>query len=188
MPMSLQIPVHMSLFVATRTMYPSYPDWKEGGILWFNDLSIGDPFYIWPAIASVTMIISGWNMTRNMELQDKYPNVPMNIILYATTAVSLCFIPLAGMLPVGFNIYLASNLLSYMVQIILLENRKFRGFVGLKPKSYVANIDKEIAKTNRDLKHIVNAGSTKEVDTEIKGKRGATGKAGRKGRLKTVRT
>eukprot|EP01084_Bolivina_argentea_P126105 223352_1 len=185
-PMTLQIPVHLSLFVATRTMYPTYPDWKQGGMLWFHDLSIGDPFYVWPAIAACTMIVSGWNMARNLEMQEKFAHLPMKAILYATSAVALCFIPLGGMLPVGLNIYIASNIISYMVQISLLDNRGFRGMVGLRPKSYIQGLDKEIQKTNRDLKHIVNSGATTAVDTEIKGKRVATGKIGRKTRVKTV--
>ena len=187
LPILLQIPIHMSLFVGTRTMYPTYPDWKEGGMLWFNDLSIGDPFYVWPTIAASTMIYSGWAMTKNMDLQAKFPNIPMNLILYATTAASLCFIPVAGMFPVGLNIYIASNIMSYMIQTQLLDNRNFRDKVGLKPKSFVMNMHNEISKKNKELKHIVNTGSARPFDDEIKGKRSATGKTGRKVRLKTVK-
>ena len=82
-----QIPIHMSLFVATRTMYPAYPDWKQGGAVWFTDLSVGDPFYIWPALSATARIASGWAMFRNAEFQAKFPSLPMNQMLYATTGV-----------------------------------------------------------------------------------------------------
>merc|ERR1712228_116620 len=187
-PMCLQLPVHMSLFVATRTMYPSYPDWKEGGIAWFSDLSIGDPYYVWPSIAASTMILSALAISRSPELQAKFPSIPMNLILYATAGMSLAFIPLAGMFPVGLNIYVASNIISYGVQNALLDNRRFRDLVGLKPKSFLTNINAEISKKNKELKHIVNSGVTKKFDTEIKGKRGAIGKTGRKMRATATKT
>ena len=186
-PAMMQIPVHMSLYVATRTMYPTYPDWKQGGILWFQDLSIGDPYYVWPTISALTMIVSGWALTKNMNLQAQFPNVPMNLILYLTTAASLCVIPISRYFPVGLNIYVASNIISYMTQTWLLDNQQFRDLVGLKPKSYAANIQQEIIKKNKELKGIVGSGTRTKFDSDIKGKRGATGKQGRKVKLKTVR-
>lgn len=186
-PVCLQVPVHLSLFVATRTMYPSYPEWKEGGTAWFTDLSLGDPFYVWPTMASLAMIASGWSMFQNMEFAAKFPNLPVNLLLYATTGVSLCFIPVAGMFPVGLNIYLASNIVSFMLQTHLMDDRKFRALVGLKPKSYVQGIQSEISKRTREMKEVMTGGRIKEADTEIRGKRGAKGKVGRKVNLKAVR-
>merc|ERR1712019_289985 len=94
--------------------------------------------------------------------------------------MSLIFIPAFGQFPVGLNIYVASNVISYAVQNALLESRSFRDFVGLKPKSYLTNINAEISKKNQELKYIVNSGAVKKFDTEIKGKRKAKGKEGRR--------
>lgn len=186
-PAMMQVPVHMALFVATRTMYPTYPDWKEGGALWFQDLSIVDPYYVWPTLSALTMIASGWAMSKNMNLAAQFPNVPTNLILYLTTAASLAVIPMSAYFPVGLNIYFTSNIMSYMTQGWLLDNRQFRDLVGLKPKSYVTSMQQEIQKKHKDLKNIVGTGARTKFDEEIKGKRGATGKQGRKVRLKTVR-
>merc|ERR1712087_794474 len=111
----------------------------------------------------------------------------MNVVMYATMGVSLGFIPVAGMLPVGLNIYLASNIVSYMAQTYLLDSRRFRDLVGLRPKSFAVAIQEEIAKNNKQLKHVVSGGKTAEVDTEIKGKRAVRGKTGRKVNVKTIR-
>ena len=39
-----QMPVHMSVYIAVRTMYSSYPDFKFGGSSWFLDLTQRDPY------------------------------------------------------------------------------------------------------------------------------------------------
>lgn len=51
-----QAPVFMSFFFALKGM-SNIPveSMKEGGLFWFADLTICDPYYILPLLTSVTM-------------------------------------------------------------------------------------------------------------------------------------
>ncbi|CAN9509605.1 unnamed protein product [Ophioblennius macclurei] len=52
----VQAPVFISFFIALRKMaYLPVPSLQTGGMLWFPDLSIADPFYILPVAVTGTM-------------------------------------------------------------------------------------------------------------------------------------
>lgn len=55
MPM-IQLPFFASTFMVLRKM-ANYPveSLKEGGIFWFTDLTVADPYYILPVVTAVTM-------------------------------------------------------------------------------------------------------------------------------------
>lgn len=51
-----QAPVFISFFIALRKMaYLPVPSMQTGGLLWFPDLTLGDPFYILPVVVTGTM-------------------------------------------------------------------------------------------------------------------------------------
>ncbi len=54
-----QAPVFLSFFMALRKM-SNYPveSMKEGGMLWFPDLTIMDQFYILPVITCTTLWVT----------------------------------------------------------------------------------------------------------------------------------
>ncbi|XP_051258412.1 mitochondrial inner membrane protein OXA1L [Dicentrarchus labrax] len=52
----VQAPIFMSFFIALRKMaYLPVPSLMTGGVLWFPDLTIADPFYILPLFVTGTM-------------------------------------------------------------------------------------------------------------------------------------
>lgn len=52
----VQMPVFITFFLTLRRMsYYPVESLKTGGILWFTDLSIADPFYILPIVTTITM-------------------------------------------------------------------------------------------------------------------------------------
>ena len=52
-----QIPVFVSVFFGLRQL-TNLPlvSLKDGGMLWFVDLTVADPYYLLPAITSLTML------------------------------------------------------------------------------------------------------------------------------------
>jgi len=57
-PPLLQIPFFMSMFLGLRGMANCPVDsMKTGGLSWFSDLTVADPYYILPILTSVTLFI-----------------------------------------------------------------------------------------------------------------------------------
>jgi YidC/Oxa1 family membrane protein insertase len=54
----VQAPLFISFFFALRKMSDTYPSFQTGGMLWFTDLSVVDPTYMLPVVASLTMLAS----------------------------------------------------------------------------------------------------------------------------------
>ncbi|KAJ1567357.1 Mitochondrial inner membrane protein oxa1l, partial [Cladochytrium tenue] len=53
-----QAPVFMSFFLGLRAMAElPVPGFETGGVLWFKDLTVADPTYMLPAIATGTMLV-----------------------------------------------------------------------------------------------------------------------------------
>lgn len=59
MPLLVQTPIFISFFYALRGM-TNLPieSMKTGGIGWFTDLTVMDPYYILPAITSITLLVA----------------------------------------------------------------------------------------------------------------------------------
>jgi len=56
--MFIQAPVMISIFLSLRRMALEYPSFQTGGMLWFQDLSIMDPYYTLPIAAGVLTFIT----------------------------------------------------------------------------------------------------------------------------------
>ena len=54
----VQLPIFMSMFLGLRGM-ANLPleSMMHGGLLWFKDLTVADPFYALPVLTSVTMFL-----------------------------------------------------------------------------------------------------------------------------------
>jgi YidC/Oxa1 family membrane protein insertase len=64
LPILIQMPVFIGIFYVIRLFGgipgqtpPRYESFREGGILWFQDLSHMDPYFILPVLSAVTMLI-----------------------------------------------------------------------------------------------------------------------------------
>ena len=64
---------------------PEYESFTQGGILWFQDLSQADPYYLLPIISAVTMLAATEITAKNVDPQQRW---------------------LMRLLPVGFTIFL----------------------------------------------------------------------------------
>src|SRR5215208_902148 len=94
-PIVVQMPVFIGIFyvirqfggysLGDRTVPAQYPSFHEGGILWFQNLSISDPTYLLPIISAVTMLAATEITAKNIDPQQRW---------------------LMRLLPVGFTLFL----------------------------------------------------------------------------------
>lgn len=145
----IQLPVHMTFFIATRTMFNSYPDWKFGGLAWFPNLSIADPYFILPCFVASAMAVSFAN---SMRLQSsnitQTTQLSPEAMKYLMGFMCIAMVPISHMFSAGFNVYMTANILSYMMQSALLNMNGFRYVVGLKPASWQAQYQRELNAIN----------------------------------------
>jgi YidC/Oxa1 family membrane protein insertase len=52
-----QMPIFVSLFMGLRQMQDYYPDYCNGGVLWFTDLSVADPTYVLPVLNAFSFLL-----------------------------------------------------------------------------------------------------------------------------------
>ena len=53
----IQVPLFLSFYLALSNMQTYYPGYVTGGESWFIDLSVADPFYIFPFINALTFLL-----------------------------------------------------------------------------------------------------------------------------------
>src|SRR5215203_5894227 len=95
LPILVQMPIFIGIFyvirqfggysLGGRTVEAQYPSFHEGGILWFQNLSIADPTYLLPIIFSVTVPATTEITAKNIDPQQRW---------------------LMRLLPIGFTIFL----------------------------------------------------------------------------------
>ena len=92
LPILVQMPVFIGIFYVIRKFGgtpgrtpPEYESFIHGGILWFQNLSIPDPYYILPIISAVTMLAATEITSKNVDPQQRW---------------------LMRLLPVGFTVFL----------------------------------------------------------------------------------
>lgn len=157
-----QAPLHMSFFLTLRTMWPRFPDWKEGGALWFTDLAVADPTWALP-------VISGAMFLLNVELNSPKSGAPTNAMASMMNngmrAMAFVMVPVFIMFPSGFTLYAVSNIAGFAVQSKLMKNDPFRKMVGLKPSAYLASVQAQNAQG--PLGNAANFGKKKEESMKV---------------------
>src|SRR3954468_20219270 len=53
-PLVIQMPIFIPMFYVIRIFGDTHPSFTSGGILWFQDLSVHDPYYVLPVLSAVT--------------------------------------------------------------------------------------------------------------------------------------
>ena len=94
LPILVQMPIFIGIFYVIRQFggtpgrtEPQYPSFVDGGILWFQDLSHQDPYYLLPILSAVTMLAATEITLKNVDPQQRW---------------------LMRLLPVGFTVFLLS--------------------------------------------------------------------------------
>lgn len=117
-----QFPIMISFFIGIRKMSESNPDFAAGGVAWFQNLSLADPYIGLPLMSAATMLLmtelgggseSGTVMTPTMKM--------------AMRAVATISVPLTSWMPAAlFCYWIPSNLFSALL------SGSLQRFPGLK--------------------------------------------------------
>lgn len=80
LPILVQMPIIIGIFYVIRKfggdplrdVAPEYPSFHTGGLLWFENLSVYDPYLILPILSAVTMLASMEITNKSMEPQQRW--------------------------------------------------------------------------------------------------------------------
>ena len=112
LPLLVQMPIFIAMFYVIRGFANTHESFTEGGILWFQDLSVQDPFYILPILSAVTMLAASEITSKNIDPQQRWL---MRILPVVFTIFLLTF-------PAGLFMYCITSNLVTLVQNYVIYN------------------------------------------------------------------
>ncbi len=112
LPLLVQMPIFITMFYVIRGFDKTHPDFASGGILWFQNLTVADPYYILPVLSAVTMLAASEITAKNLEPQQRWM---MRILPVVFTVFLLAF-------PAGLFMYWITSNLVTLVQNYLIYN------------------------------------------------------------------
>jgi YidC/Oxa1 family membrane protein insertase len=102
-PLLVQLPIFITMFYVIKDFGYTHPDFISGGILWFQDLSVQDPYYVLPILSAVTMLAASEITSKHIDPQQRWL---MRILPVVFTVFLLTF-------PAGLFVYwITSNLVT----------------------------------------------------------------------------
>jgi YidC/Oxa1 family membrane protein insertase len=135
LPILVQMPIFIGIFYVIRQFggipgvkEPQYPSFREGGILWFQDLSHMDPYFVLPVLSALTLLAATEITSKNIDPQQRWL---MRLLPIGITVFLWSF-------PAGLFVYwITSNLVTLAQNYIIYHHgpgRKLPGSeVGGKP-------------------------------------------------------
>ncbi|KAJ3074796.1 Mitochondrial inner membrane protein oxa1l [Podochytrium sp. JEL0797] len=126
----VQMPVFVSMFFGLRGMAElPVPGLATGGMLWFQDLTVMDPTYVLPLVASATMLVV---MEAGMEAGAATANPAQAGTMKTVFRVMLIgFIPMTAMMPAAVFVYWVTSNFLTLVQFFALKNDSVRGWLNI---------------------------------------------------------
>eukprot|EP00092_Neocalanus_flemingeri_P071851 GFUD01088335.1.p1 GENE.GFUD01088335.1~~GFUD01088335.1.p1 ORF type:complete len:461 (-),score=78.87 GFUD01088335.1:34-1416(-) len=108
-PLFLQVPVFMSFFFGLRGMaYTPVESLSTGGILWFENLTICDPFYLLPLLTSATLFLQLRLGAEGAKLDQMGPKMKL-----AMTVMPFMMLPITINFPCAVTFYwFTTNIIS----------------------------------------------------------------------------
>lgn len=124
-----QVPVFYGFYKTLRGMSEvPVPGLADGGIAWFTDLSVTDPFYLLPAITSAalfTQLSMGGEAGTNLQTEKM-----RRVILFLLPTLTFTF---ASFWPAVLSLYFCYNSTISLLQTSLLKNKWVRDKFQLYP-------------------------------------------------------
>lgn len=121
----IQFPVFISFFISIRRLAEADPSFVTGGISWFENLSVMDPYYILPVVCGVTLL--GMTELGGDTGQTKMTPQMKNIM----RGVGVLSIPMTYWFPAAvFCYWIPNNALSMSLGAIM-RRPKMRNALGL---------------------------------------------------------
>ncbi len=120
LPILVQMPVFIGIFYVIRLFGgipgqrpPEYESFREGGILWFQDLSHMDPYFILPVLSALTMLAATEITAKNIDPQQRWL---MRLLPIGITVFLWSF-------PAGLFVYwITSNLVTFAQNYLIYNH------------------------------------------------------------------
>lgn len=122
LPILVQMPIFIGIFytirqfggytVGDRVVQPEYQSFHEGGILWFQNLSVADPTYLLPILSALTMLASTEITAKNIDPQQRWL---MRLLPIVFTVFLISF-------PAGLFVYWITSNLVTLIQNYVIYN------------------------------------------------------------------
>jgi YidC/Oxa1 family membrane protein insertase len=138
LPILVQMPIFIGIFYVIRQFggipglrEPRYPSFHDGGILWFQNLSVADPYYILPVISALTMLAATEITAKNIDPQQRWL---MRLLPIGITVFLFSF-------PAGLFVYwITSNLVTLVQNYVIYHHGPGRRPPGFEPASIFPRI------------------------------------------------
>jgi YidC/Oxa1 family membrane protein insertase len=111
-PLLVQMPIFITMFYVIRGFGETHESFTSGGLLWFQDLSVQDPYYILPILSAVTMLAASEITSKHIDPQQRWM---MRVLPVVFTVFLLNF-------PAGLFMYWITSNLVTLVQNYLIYN------------------------------------------------------------------
>lgn len=122
-----QFPVFISCFLGLRRMATApVESMKEGGLLWFTDLTASDPYYLLPIITSLTLYIS---MEFSIMTSESLGN--QGLVKYFMRAAPILTLPIILNFPTAILCYWTTTNVITSFQIATLKLPALRDYFGI---------------------------------------------------------
>ena len=151
LPLVVQMPIFITMFYVIRGFDQTHPDFASGGILWFQDLTVADPYYLLPVLSAVTMLAASEITAKNLEPQQRWM---MRILPVVFTVFLLSF-------PAGLFMYWITSNLVTLVQNYLIYNHGPGKKAPVAPDLEKTSQGKAKIEKNQDVSTTSNGSSTK---------------------------
>jgi YidC/Oxa1 family membrane protein insertase len=128
LPLVIQMPVFITMFYVIRGFGSTHEDFTRGGVLWFQDLTAADPYYILPVVSALTMLAGSEITAKNVDPQQRWM---LRILPVAFTVFLLNF-------PAGLFMYwITSNIVTIGQNYLIYHHGPGkRGVAEAKAGSY----------------------------------------------------
>jgi YidC/Oxa1 family membrane protein insertase len=131
LPILVQMPIFIGIFYVIRKfggqpgyIEPLYPSFREGGILWFQDLSHMDPYFVLPVLSALTMLAATEITAHNIDPQQRWL---MRLLPIGITIFLWSF-------PAGLFVYwITSNLVTLAQNYVIYHHGPGRRPAGSEP-------------------------------------------------------
>jgi YidC/Oxa1 family membrane protein insertase len=71
LPVLVQVPVFITMYQVVRSHEETFPSFASGGLLWFNDLTRADPYFVLPVLSASILLAAGEVSARNVDPQQR---------------------------------------------------------------------------------------------------------------------
>ncbi len=112
LPLLVQMPIFITMFYVIKDFGSAHPDFSSGGFLWFQDLSVQDPYYVLPIVSAVTMLAASEITSKHIDPQQRWL---MRILPVVFTVFLLTF-------PAGLFMYWITSNLVTLAQNYVIYN------------------------------------------------------------------